>query len=99
MVRHVVLLRFRAQGRGAAVAAAVQALRALPSQIPEIAELTVGPDRGSLSGTCDLALVVDFRSAADYLVYAEHPAHLRVIEEQITPFAVERHRAQIEFDD
>lgn len=95
MVRHVVLMRFRQSSPPGTGAAAVQGLQALAAEIPEIQAMSTGLDLGVVSNGCDLALVVDFASSADYLVYANHPAHLRVVEELIDPFVVQRERAQI----
>ncbi|HVB53591.1 MAG TPA: Dabb family protein [Candidatus Acidoferrales bacterium] len=96
MIKHVVLMRFRDDSPPGTVAAVVAGLAALPAQIPEIRSMSSGPDLGVIPNGCDLAIVVEFANSEDYLVYANHPAHRRVIEELIEPFVVERHRSQIE---
>jgi len=92
-------MRFRDDSPPGAVGAAVQGLQDLPAQIPEIRELSAGVDLGVVPNGCDLAIVADFAQPGDYLAYANHPAHRRVVEELIEPFVVERHRAQIEIPD
>ncbi len=99
MLKHVVLLRFREDIPPGTLTAALAGLRALPTQIPEIRSMSTGRDTGLIPNGCDLAIVVEFATVDDYLVYAEHPAHRRVIEELLDPFVVERHRAQIEVPD
>ncbi|MGC2192173.1 MAG: Dabb family protein [Candidatus Dormiibacterota bacterium] len=96
MVRHVVLMRFREDSPPGTVAAVVQGLRSLPAQIPAIRSMTAGQDLGVVPNGCDLAIVADFASSEEYLVYANHPAHRQVVEELIDPFVVERNRAQME---
>jgi hypothetical protein len=95
MLRHVVLMRFR-EGSPPGTVAVVQGFRSLPAQIPEIRSMTAGEDLGLVPNGSDLAIVVEFADSADYLVYANHPAHRLVVAELIDPFVVERHRAQIE---
>ena len=99
MIRHVVLMKFREDRSRQALAAVVEGLMALPAQIPEIRAMSAGENLGLAPNGCELAIVVDFTSSEDYLVYANHPAHRRVIQELIDPFVVERHRAQIEVAD
>lgn len=96
MIKHVVLMRFREDSPAGTVAAVVQGLRALPAQIPVIRTMSAGEDLGLIPSGCDLAIVAEFANTEDYLVYANHPAHRRVIAELIDPFVLERHRAQIE---
>ncbi|MGA7361971.1 MAG: Dabb family protein [Candidatus Dormiibacterota bacterium] len=96
MVRHVVLMRFREDCPPGTVTAVVEGLRALPPQIPEIRAMSAGEDLGVVPNGFDLAIVVDFANSADYLVYANHPAHRLVVTELIDPFVLERNRAQVE---
>jgi hypothetical protein len=99
MVRHLVLMRFREDCPRQAMDAAVKALRTLPGQIPEILAMTAGLDLGLIPGTCDLGVVVDFAEPGDYLTYAQHPAHRKVIEELLDPWVVERNRVQLQLGD
>ncbi|HUY09105.1 MAG TPA: Dabb family protein [Candidatus Dormibacteraeota bacterium] len=96
MVRHVVLMRFREDSPPGTAATVVQGLKALPPQIPEIRAMSVGEDLGVVPNGFDLAIVVDFATSEDYLVYANHHAHRQVVEGLIDPFVIERNRAQIE---
>lgn|SRR5487761_872778 len=99
MIRHVVLMRFRADSPPAALAAAVEGLASLSQQIPEVLAMSPGLNLGLTADGCDLAIVVDFASPADYLAYANHPEHHRVVRELIDPWVVDRHRAQIDLPD
>ncbi|HVC38744.1 MAG TPA: Dabb family protein [Candidatus Dormibacteraeota bacterium] len=96
MVRHIALIKLRSDSPPGAARAAAQGLESLPAQIDAIRAFSVGTDLGVIAEDCDLALVADFASQADYLVYADHPAHRQVIEELIEPFLLRRYRGQIE---
>ena len=78
------------------VAAATQALRALPGQIPAIRAYVVGPDLELGEGRWDFVVTGDFDDVDGYLEYAEHPAHLALIAEHMKPIIGDRASVQIE---
>ncbi len=79
------------------VAAATEALHALPGRVPTIRGYVVGPDLELGGGRWDFVVTGDFDDVAGYREYAEHPAHLEVIAEHFTPIIGERASIQIEF--
>src|SRR4051812_40204911 len=83
--RHIVLLRWHEGTDRTAHDAVVEALRALPPQIDSIRDYVVGSDAHVNPGNHDVAVVADFDDEAGYLVYRDHPAHRKVIDELITP--------------
>jgi hypothetical protein len=89
-LRHLVLLRFHEGTDPAEVEAVVEALRALPAAIPELVDYRVGADLGLSEGAWDLGIAADFATADDFTTYREHPDHLRVIRELITPLVADR---------
>ncbi|MDJ0791280.1 MAG: Dabb family protein [Acidimicrobiia bacterium] len=95
-IRHIVLFRFAEGTATASVAALHDALMGLPSTIPEIASYQGGPDLDLGPETWDYALVAEFRSVADYRTYAEHPEHVRVIEDHVKPIVIDVIRVQHE---
>ena len=95
-VTHVVLLKLKEEATAEQKAAIVSGLRALPSQIPEIAAYRCGPDLGLDPSGQDLAIVGEFASVADYQTYAKHPAHTGLIASAIKPLLVARTAAQFE---
>ncbi len=97
MIRHHVLMTF-ADNVDAAVAAAaiVEALSALPAQIPEIKRYEMGADLGLGEGTADLALIAEFDSISGYETYSKHPAHLKIIADVVRPNLGTLIRCQIE---
>jgi hypothetical protein len=75
MIRHVVLFTWNAEMHESVLADVRAGLAELPLLIPEIADYRYGPDIGVNDGNADYAVVADFASRADYLVYRDHPDH------------------------
>lgn len=61
----------------------VQAWRNFPAQIPQILRITGGRNISRRDQRFSVALVADFATMEDYLIYDTHPAH-NVVREQIT---------------
>lgn len=97
MLRHVVLLRFDDETSPADRDAFRAALEALPDQIPEIADYRVGFDAGLADTNHEFAIVGDFASVDDYLVYRDHPAHEAFKEKFLVPFVSVRAAVQYEW--
>jgi hypothetical protein len=85
VIRHVVLLRWRQGTTPSDVNAVSEGLGGLPAAIPEIRDYRFGHDLGVNQGNYDYAVVADFASVEDYLVYRDHPVHRALIDERITP--------------
>lgn len=92
--RHVVTLTWLDNANDAVVEAAVDALRALPDQIPEIRSYEVGQDAGLSPGNASIVIVADFDSSAGFETYRDHPAHRAVIDEHIRPILADRSAVQ-----
>jgi hypothetical protein len=85
MVEHLVLFKFKDGTPSAAVEAVHAGLRALKGVVPGVVDLTVGANftargQGFTSGLC-----VRLQDEAALSAYAEHPAHVRVVESLIKP--------------
>jgi len=83
MLRHIVLLRMNATTsaeRASSVARISGALAALPAQINQIRDLSVGTNVVDRPGNWDLALTVDLDDAVALEEYREHPEHHKVLE-------------------
>jgi Stress responsive A/B Barrel Domain len=98
MIRHVVMFRWRAETTPDEVATIETGLGKLPGEIPQIQRYTFGADLGINDGNFQFAVVADFASVDDYLVYRDHPVHRALIEEQIRPRIGERTAIQFEID-
>ena len=88
--RHVVLFRWKPETSDVDKGAVREGLAKLPAEIPEIRAYQFGDDARLADGNFDFAVVADFDSEADYLVYAAHERHQRLIAERIRPLLAER---------
>jgi hypothetical protein len=89
-----VLLTFNDDATVDQRAAFEQALRELPSRIPEIVDYQVGHDAGLADTNHQFAIVADFADADDYVVYRDHPAHAEFKENHLAPLVAERAAVQ-----
>lgn len=96
MIRHVVILTWRPETTDEQKQRVGAELAALPGLIPEMRGYSFGPDAGINEGNGQFAIVADFDEVADYLVYRDHPDHLKVITELIRPITAHRSAAQFE---
>lgn len=90
MLRHVVMFRWTPTTTPEHVAAIQVGLGALPAAIAEIRHYHFGPDAGINDGNDDFVVVADFETAADYLVYRDHPQHRALITERIAKHVATR---------
>ncbi|MER7505085.1 Dabb family protein [Nonomuraea pusilla] len=95
MIRHIVLFTWTDGATDEQKAAVADELRALIGVIPEIRSFTVGHDAGINQGNHDFAVVADFDSVDDYLVYRDHPRHQEVIAQRIKPILASRAAVQL----
>ena len=89
--RHVVLLTLDAD---CDVDAVLASLRTLPAAIPELRRYEVGRDAGLVDGNATVAVVADFDDEAGWRTYTTHPAHTRIIDQQVKPHLHARTAAQ-----
>ena len=90
-LRHVVLITL---DDDCDVDGLLDALRALPAQIPELRSYVVGRDAGISEGNATIAVVADLDDEAGLTAYREHPAHLHVLNDLIRPHLVSRAAVQ-----
>jgi hypothetical protein len=82
LLRHVVMFQFKESSSDAEVKTVVDAFRALPSKIPQIADFEYGTDNSpeGLAGGLTHAFLVTFKSEEDRAIYLPHPAHMAFVE-------------------
>lgn len=97
MLRHVTLFRWSESTTDDDIAAIAEGLAALPAAIAEIGSFHFGRDAGVNEGAYAFAVVADFASVDDYLVYRDHPAHQAFIAAHITPHVETRASVQFEY--
>ena len=90
------MFTFKADATAAQREAVDAALSSLPGRIPELRGYRFGPDAGINEGNFDYAVVADFDDVDGYLVYRDHPEHMKVLLETIAPIISAR--AAVQFD-
>lgn len=82
MLRHVVMFQFKDSSSEADVQRVVDAFRALPSKISEIAAFEYGVNNSpeGLDGGLTHCFLVTFKSEADRAAYLPHPDHQAFVE-------------------
>jgi hypothetical protein len=95
MIRHVVLFTWTEEATDEQKTTVAKELSGLPAVIPQIRTLTLGADAGINQGNHDFAVVADFDSEADYLVYRDDAQHQEIIAKHIRPIMASR--AAIQF--
>jgi len=94
--RHIVLLTLADDAPAGRADEIVDALRALPAQIPELRSYVVGVDVGIDDANATIAVVADTADQAGWETYRDHPAHRAVIDELISPVLAGRAAVQHE---
>ena len=92
--RHVVLFQWREDATAEQKKTLEDRLNELPGVIPELRAYQIGGDAGVNDGNFDFAVVADFADRDAYLVYRDHPAHRKIIDECVTPIVAERRAVQ-----
>jgi hypothetical protein len=98
MIRHVAVFRFKDNVTDAIIDEIDETLATLPSFIPEIISFSSGRNANVTEGAWDYAIVSDFASPEDYLVYATNPQHVDMVKNLVGPHVVEASRTQFEVD-
>lgn len=98
MIRHVAVFRFTDAVTDSLIDEIDEALGALPSIIPEIISFSSGRNAHVTDGAWDYAVVSDFASPEDYLVYATNPRHMDIVKNVVGPHVAEASRTQFELD-
>jgi hypothetical protein len=93
LLRHVVMFQFKDSSSEADVQTVVDAFRALPTKIPQIADFEYGTDNSpeGLSGGLTHLFLVTFNSEEDraaYLPHAEHKAFVEVLKPHLEKVTV-----------
>jgi antibiotic biosynthesis monooxygenase (ABM) superfamily enzyme len=96
--RHVVLFRWQPGTTAGQLAALERALEALPGQVPQIRTYRFGADAKQTAGNFDFAIVADFDDVEAFRAYVAHPAHQKLVAEQIRPLAAERAAVQFRIE-
>jgi len=82
LLRHVVMFQFKDSSSETDVKTVVDAFRALPTKIPQIADFEYGTNNSpeGLAGGLTHLFLVTFKSEEDRTAYLPHAAHLAFVE-------------------
>ncbi|SRR5579883_242625 len=97
MFRHVIMFRWKDDATEQQKQAVRDGLAGLPEHIPEIRSWHFGDDVGLYPESYHFALIADFDTVDDYIIYRDHPVHLQMIADHVTPILVQYIRAQYEW--
>mmetsp|Transcript_29157 Transcript_29157/g.34359 ORF Transcript_29157/g.34359 Transcript_29157/m.34359 type:complete len:141 (+) Transcript_29157:22-444(+) len=80
-VRHVVLFKLKDDAPKEAIEEFLKRAREMPNKISEIKTFEIGHDLslGKSNQNHPIAISASFKSSEDYLTYATHPEHLKVV--------------------
>ncbi len=76
MVRHIVLLKWKADTTPEQIQASAEGFAFLRDSISVVRQMFFGADLALMDGTFDYAMVADFDSAEDWHTYRDHPDHI-----------------------
>ena len=97
MIRHIAMFTLKDDAPEGTTDHLEEGLFLLAQTIEEISAYTYGPDLEPGAGRSpDMSMPPDFASAADFRAYAEHPDHVKFIQERLTP--VLKDRASLQFE-
>jgi hypothetical protein len=96
MIHHVVLFRFTEGVSDAQVAELRAKLLGLEGVIPEIRRIACGPNLAPGAAEWPFVLVVDLDDMAAVQRYAEHPAHVEVVQRVVAPIRAGRLAVDVE---
>jgi hypothetical protein len=96
MLRHVNLLAWKEGTEQAAIDALAEHLSGYAAEIPEIRDLSFGPDFRLAERNADFAIIVDFDEEEAFSRYLAHPAHGRMVGEFLKPILESGHAIQFQ---
>jgi len=85
MVEHIVLFQAKPDASPESLEAMLDALRSLKDAVPGVVSLTCGANTSDRGGGFTHGLVVRFESQEALDNYLPHPAHRKVVEENVLP--------------
>ena len=95
MIMHVLTFTWNDAATDEKVAALALALREFASTDGAADTFACGPDLGLRPGNADFGLVATFADQATFRAYLDHPAHQRIVQEQVLPILKDRAGVQL----
>ena len=95
MIRHIVLLDWKAPISDAQLSKVNAAMAQLPEQVPGIVSIAYGADQDIFPGNANYVLMLDFANEDDFKAYVAHPAHQALLADVTGPLLESWKTAQI----
>ncbi|SRR5690348_13719685 len=95
MFRHVIMFRWKEEATDEQKQT-LSGFAALPEYVPEIRFWSFGNDVKLYPESYDFVIIADFDDVDAYLRYRDHPIHLKMIAEYVTPILSHDIRIQYE---
>jgi hypothetical protein len=89
MIKHIVMWKFKDEAADADKMEMKRLLESLKGVVPSLLQIEVGMDIVGTAASKDMVLTTLFHSLSDLQAYADHPAHLKVVE-FVKPLVCER---------
>ena len=89
MIKHIVMWKFMDDVVEADTLEMKRLLESLKGVVPSLLQIEVGMDVVGMDASKDMVLTTLFNSLSDLQAYADHPAHLKVVE-FVKPLVCER---------
>jgi hypothetical protein len=99
MIRHVAVFRFKDTVTNEVIDEIDKTLATLPSIIPQIISFSSGRNANVTESAWDYAVVSEFASPKEYLVYATNPQHVDMVKNLAGPHVLEASRTQYQIPD
>lgn len=96
MIMHVLTFTWNDAATEDRVAALAAALRDFAATDGGAESFACGADLGLRTGNADFGLVATFVGEAAFWAYLNHPAHQRIVQEQVLPILKDRAGAQLQ---
>ncbi len=80
MFKHLVFFRLKDENKAENARKVKEMLDGLKASIPQIKQLETGINIKPGDAASDVSLYTAFDNEADFLIYRDHPSHLKVVE-------------------
>lgn len=98
MIRHIVLINWKANTSKEQIDAVTASLKKLPALIPQIKHYHFGIDEKVYPSNADYALTADFNNIEDFKSYSIHEDHINIMQSVTADIMQSYFTAQITID-
>ena len=96
MIRHIVLFRFTTDATAAQIESAGAALQSMRGAVPELHEITFGPNLGPNAAEWPYVLIATIDDMPALERYLVHPLHVETVGRHVAPIRAARLAIDVE---